>query len=42
MTGRLEVRYRRYVPYGPLLRVRATLDFDKLCVFRWERNLSWW
>ncbi len=26
MTGRLEVRYRRYVPYGPLLRVRATLD----------------
>jgi acyl-coenzyme A thioesterase PaaI-like protein len=25
MTGRLEVRYRRYVPYGPLLRVRATL-----------------
>lgn len=26
MTGRLEVRYRRYVPYGPLLRVRATLE----------------
>src|SRR5882672_6573930 len=25
MTGRLEVRYRRYVPYGPLLRVRASL-----------------
>jgi acyl-coenzyme A thioesterase PaaI-like protein len=25
MTGRLEVRYRRYVPYGPLLRVRALL-----------------
>jgi acyl-coenzyme A thioesterase PaaI-like protein len=25
MTGRLEIRYRRYVPYGPLLRVRATL-----------------
>jgi len=25
MTGRLEVRYRRYVPYGPLLRVRARL-----------------
>ena len=24
MTGRLEVRYRRNVPYGPLLRVRAT------------------
>lgn len=23
MTGRLEVRYRRNVPYGPLLRVRA-------------------
>jgi hypothetical protein len=26
MTGKLEVRYRRYVPYGPLLRVRATLE----------------
>jgi len=25
MTGRLEVRYRRNVPYGPLLRVRARL-----------------
>ena len=25
MTGRLEVRYRRYVPYGPRLRVRASL-----------------
>ncbi|BCL81624.1 PaaI family thioesterase [Ktedonobacteria bacterium brp13] len=25
MTGRLEVRYRRAVPYGPLLRVRAAL-----------------
>ena len=25
MTGRLEVRYRRYVPYGEPLRVRATL-----------------
>lgn len=25
MTGRLETRYRRYVPYGPLLRVRASL-----------------
>lgn len=24
-TGRLEVRYRRSVPYGPLLRVRASL-----------------
>ena len=29
MTGRLEVRYRRYVPYGPLLRVRATLDRER-------------
>ncbi len=29
MTGRLEVRYRRYVPYGPLLRVRATLEFQR-------------
>lgn len=25
MTGRLEVRYRRYVPYGPLLRIKAWL-----------------
>ncbi|GCE26963.1 hypothetical protein KDA_24470 [Dictyobacter alpinus] len=25
MTGRLDIRYRRYVPYGPLLRVRASL-----------------
>ena len=29
MTGRLEIRYRRYVPYGPLLRVRATLENDR-------------
>ena len=29
MTGRLEVRYRRYVPYGPLLRVRATLGTER-------------
>lgn len=29
MTGRLEVRYRRYVPYGPRLRVRATLDTER-------------
>jgi acyl-coenzyme A thioesterase PaaI-like protein len=29
MTGRLEVRYRRYVPYGPLLRVRATLQNER-------------
>lgn len=26
MTGKLEVRYHRYVPFGPLLRVRATLE----------------
>jgi acyl-coenzyme A thioesterase PaaI-like protein len=26
MTGKLEIKYRRYVPYGPLLRVRATLE----------------
>ncbi len=26
MTARLEVRYRRSVPYGPLLRVKAWLD----------------
>ena len=29
MTGRLEVRYRRYVPYGPLLRVRASLGTER-------------
>lgn len=29
MTGRLEVRYRRYVPYGPLLRVRAVLTSQR-------------
>ena len=29
MTGKLEVRYRRYVPYGPLLRVRATLETER-------------
>lgn len=26
MTGKLEIRYRKYVPFGPLLRVRATLE----------------
>ncbi len=34
MTGRLEVRYRRYVPYGPLLRVRATLDSERRRAFQ--------
>jgi acyl-coenzyme A thioesterase PaaI-like protein len=29
MTGRLEIRYRRYVPYGPLLRVRASLGTER-------------
>src|SRR5215469_2656854 len=29
MTGKLEVKYRRYVPYGPLLRVRATLEGER-------------
>lgn len=29
MTGRLDVRYRRYVPYGPLLRVRAKLGIQR-------------
>jgi acyl-coenzyme A thioesterase PaaI-like protein len=29
MTARLEVRYRRYVPYGPLLRVKAWLDIQR-------------
>ena len=29
MTGRLELRYRRFVPYGPLLRVRASLGTER-------------
>src|SRR5881227_4222558 len=29
MTGRLEVRYRRSVPYGHLLRVRASLSSER-------------
>ena len=29
MTGKLEVRYRQYVPYGPLLRVRAKLETER-------------
>lgn len=29
MTGRLEVRYRQYVPYGKLLRVRAALTLER-------------
>ncbi len=29
MTGKLEVRYRKYVPFGPLLRVRATLESSR-------------
>lgn len=29
MTGRLEIRYRRAVPYGPLLRVRASLQSQR-------------
>lgn len=30
MTGRLEIRYRRNVPYGPTLRVRARLGTQRL------------
>lgn len=29
MTGRLEIRYRRYVQFGPLLRVRAKLGTQR-------------
>ena len=29
MTGRLEVRYRRAIPYGQLLRVRASLGSER-------------
>ncbi|MBE3558997.1 MAG: PaaI family thioesterase [Ktedonobacteraceae bacterium] len=28
-TGKLEIRYRRFVPYGPLLRVRARLTMQR-------------
>ncbi len=34
MTGRLEMRYRRHVPYGPLLRVRATLVRERRRMFQ--------
>ena len=34
MTGRLEMRYRRYVPYGQLLRVRASLDMERRRMFQ--------
>jgi acyl-coenzyme A thioesterase PaaI-like protein len=29
MTGRLDIRYRRYCPYGPLLRVRAVFGLQR-------------
>jgi acyl-coenzyme A thioesterase PaaI-like protein len=29
MTGRIEVRYRRYVPFGPLLRIRTSLETER-------------
>jgi acyl-coenzyme A thioesterase PaaI-like protein len=29
MTGRLDIRYRRYCPYGPLLRVRAVVGLQR-------------
>src|SRR5258708_28308811 len=29
MRGRRDVRYRHYVPYGPLLRVRARLGIER-------------
>lgn len=29
MTGRLEIRYRRYVPYGRMLRVRASPGMER-------------
>lgn len=34
MTGRLEVRYRRNVPYGPLLRVRARPGAVRNCMLQ--------
>lgn len=30
MTGRLEIRYRRAVPYGPILRIRASLGAQRM------------
>lgn len=40
MTGRLEVRYRQYVPYGPQLRVRAWLEKQRGRMVQAAGNLT--
>jgi acyl-coenzyme A thioesterase PaaI-like protein len=40
MTGRLEIRYRRAVPYGPLLRVRASLQSQRGRMFQSSGKLT--
>lgn len=40
MTGRLEIRYRRYVPYGPLLRARAILGKQRGRMVQAEGKLT--
>ena len=40
MTGRLEVRYRRYVPFGSLLRVRASLETERSRVVQASGKLT--
>lgn len=40
MTGRLEIRYRRYVPYGQPLRVRARLNIERRRVLQAEGILT--
>lgn len=40
MTGRLEVRYRRYVPYGERLRVRAVLSGERGRMLQASGNLT--
>lgn len=40
MTGRLEIRYRRAVPYGSLLRVRAALQSQRGRMFQASGKLT--
>lgn len=40
MTGRLEIRYRRYVPYGRSLRVRARLTNERRKVLQSSAALT--
>jgi hypothetical protein len=36
----LEIRYRRYVPYGPLLRIRASLETERRRMVQASGKLS--